>query len=388
MILKEKSQYKYHIKTILDKMRPINKWQYDFLQEILMLFISIKGRLNFLQLSRYGAHGEQHYRNQYSRSFDFLAFNQTLVDTYAGKATPGLGHFWSGTASRAKWGLEVSGIAAIDIDNHTAFHLEAVQTPSDLSASTLLEHYTHVIIERRQALLSLSKYLVSDAYFSKYPFVNGVQEEGFEVISRLRDDADLRYKFTGTPAKGRGRPRKYNGKVDPKDIDTSYFETIEESPQHRAYQGQVHSKALKRDINLVVVYTNKKGRWSHKLYFSTDLGLSAKELITYYKARFQIEFAFRDAKQHTGMNHCQARGQDRLHFHWNTSLTSINLAKVTHWLSVPRSERGAFSMEQIKTLYHNDLLLKRFIDVFGIEPNLPKNKRKIEQLRSYGARAA
>ena len=385
-------------------MNTINKWQYDFLLEVFVLFISIKGRLNFLRLSRFGAHGEQRYGNQFSKPFDFLTFNRTLVDTYAGKdiviaigpsyvpksgkATQGLGYFWSGTASRAKWGLEVSGIAAIDIDNHTAFHLEAVQTPSDLSTTTLLEHCTNVLVARKDALLPLSRYVVADAYFSKHYFVGRLKEEGFGVVSRLRDDADLKYRSLAPPTKGRGRPRKYDGKVDFNHINLGHFEAIEQTGTHKTYRARVYSKALKTDINLVMVHTNKKGKWSHKLYFSTDLELSAKTLLNYYRTRFQIEFTFRDAKQHTGMNHCQARSGQKLHFHWNTSLTAVNLAKITHWLSLPRAERGPFSMEQIKTLHHNELLLERFIDVFGIKPNLTKNKQKIQQLRFYGARAA
>ena len=385
-------------------MKSINKWQYDFLIEVFMLFISIKGRLNFLQLSRYGTHGEQHYRNQFSKPFDFLTFNRTLIDTYAGKdlviaidpsyipksgkATNGLGYFWSGTASRSKWGLEVSGIAAIDIDNHTAFHLEAVQTPSDLSSTTLLEHYTHVLVARKQALLAISKYMVADAYFSKYGFVSKLQEEGFDIISRLRDDADLKYRCLTIPKKGRGRPRKYDGKVDFKNLKLDYFKCIEQTHECKTYQANVYSKALKSDINLVIVYTNKNGQWLHKLYFATDLKLAAKTILKYYKSRFLIEFTFRDAKQHTGMNHCQARSESKLHFHWNASLTSINLAKVTHWLNIPQQERGTFSMEQIKTLHHNELLLKRFLDVFGIKANLTKNIHKLEQLRYYGIRAA
>ena len=88
------------------------------------------------------------------------------------------------------------------------------------------------------------------------------------------------------------------------------------------------------------------------------------------------------------MNHCKARSTDKLHFHWNTSLTVINLAKITHWLSILESQREAFSIEQVKTIYHNELLLKRFFDMFGIKPNLTKNKQKIKQLLYYGARAA
>ena len=58
------------------------------------------------------------------------SISQLLLElvSKSGKATPGLGYFWSGVASKAK----VRDImkAAIDIENHTAFHLEAVQTPN------------------------------------------------------------------------------------------------------------------------------------------------------------------------------------------------------------------------------------------------------------------
>ena len=59
-----------------------------------------------------------------------IAFDPSYISK-SGKKTPGLNYFWSGVAGKTKWGLEIGGIAAIDIDNHTAFHLEAVQTLPD-----------------------------------------------------------------------------------------------------------------------------------------------------------------------------------------------------------------------------------------------------------------
>ena len=44
--------------------------------------------------------------------------------------------------------------------------------------------------------------------------------------------------------------------------------------------------------------TEKK---SHVLLFSSDLALDAETMIDYYRLRFQIEFNFRDAKQHWGL---------------------------------------------------------------------------------------
>jgi len=110
--------------------------------------------------------------------------------------------------------------------------------------------------------------------------------------------------------------------------------------------------------------------------------------LEYYRTRFQIEFTYRDGKQFTGLDHCQARSENKLHFHLNAALTTVNLAKVTHWISIPKQERKAFSMADVKTLHHNQLLLNRFFCMFGIRPDLKKNKTKIRKLLQYGLIAA
>lgn len=404
MIIKGQTSYKYHIKKALGKMQGINKWQYYFILEIFGLFLSVKGRLNFLQLSRYSNHNEQRYRNQFSKPFDFLSFNKELVLEHggkdltiafdpsyvskSGKATSGVGYYWSGVAGKTKWGLEISGIAAIDIDNHTAFHLEAIQTPNNLKNESLLEHYANTIIQRKKELLCISKYVVADAYFSKHGFISTLSSNGFETVSRLRNDADLKYLYKDEQKKGKGRPKKYDGKINYNDLKESYFTKVERNSKRKIYHAIVFSKSLKRKINLVIVFTNKKGKWNHKLYFCTDLEIDPATVLRYYQTRFQIEFTFRDAKQHTGLNHCQARSENKLYFHFNTALTTINLAKITHWIPIQKKLRGPFSMANIKTMYHNELLLNRFFSVFGIRRNLTKNKEKFKELLYYGARAA
>lgn len=405
MTIKGLSKYKNQVKKILNQMDGINKWQYDFMLELFGLYLSVKGRINFLQFGRYSEHGEQRFRNQYEHSFDFMTFNAKSVKEYAGesliigfdpsyisksgKHTHGVGYFWSGCAGKTKWGLEIAGIAAIDIDNHTGFHLEAVQTPSDLKTESLVDHYTKVLITRKDSLLSLSRYIVADAYFSKRKFVTDLCKNGFEVISRLRDDADLQYKFYGEQKGGKGRPRQYDGKIDFAELKPNYFNCIEQNDKTKIFSAIVYSKSLKREINLVIVFTKGKStKWTHKLYFSTDFDMKAESILEYYQARFQIEFLYRDAKQHTGLNDCQARSKDKLNFHFNASLTTINLAKINHWLNIPKDVRPAFSMADVKTMYHNELLLYRFFQVFAIRPNLKKNNRKITELITYGVIAA
>jgi len=404
MIIQGQTDYKYHIKKALSKMQSVNKWQSDFILEIYLLFLSIKGRLNFLQLGRFAKHSEQRFRNQFEHSFDHLSFNKELIlengsghftiafdPSYigkSGKSTPGVGWYWSGVAGKSKWGLEISGIAAIDIDNHTGFHLEAIQTPNNLVKGSLLEHYSNIIIERKEQLVQISKYVVVDAYFSKEPFVSAMNNNGFDVVSRLRTDAHLQYLFTGKQLKGRGRPRKFAGKIDYNNLDMNYFNLIRESQANKIVQARVHSKSLKKLINLVIVFTKSKGKWTYKLYFATDLSLDVELLLDYYKSRFQIEFIYRDAKQFSGLHDCQARSKNKLDFHFNIALSTINIAKITHWLSIPKTHRPAFSMSDVKTMYHNELLLNRFIYVFAIPAYKLKNNNRIRELITYGTIAA
>ena len=111
------------------------------------------------------------------------------------------------------------------------------------------------------------------------------------------------------------------------------------------------------------------------------------KVVSYYRSRFQIEFLYRDAKQHCGLEDCQARSENKLNFHFNASLTSVNLAKMK-WLENKTQKNEPFSMANVKTMCYNELLLNRFLSVFAINPNTTKNKMRINELRKYGLIAA
>jgi hypothetical protein len=393
----------------LNNISRLSKPQRDFFIEIMLLFISIQGRMNFLQFGRFGKYGEQRYRQQFEKQFDFLSFNKEITLSHgsgnfaiafdpsyiskSGKKTYGYDKFWSGVAGQAKLGLEISGIAAIDIDNKTAFHLEAVQTPTYVEIEgknmSLLDWYADIIEQRKDTFLTISNILVADAYFSKKPFVDKIVEGAqMQLVSRLRNDADLRYIYYGQPTGKKGRPKKYDGKIALKDIDKNYFKLVLDNDKTSVYTAIVYSKGLKRNIKLVYEQPKEKSNKSYLLFFSTDLELGALEILRYYKKRFQIEFLYRDGKQHTGLNDCQARSENKLYFHFNASLTAINLAKVEHWLSIPKNEREAFSMSDVKTMYHNKLLLERFIDVFAVPAYKLKNNKNVKELINFGKIAA
>lgn len=378
MTTKGSSLYNSLIMSVLSKISPINKWKQVFLCETLTLFLTIKGRINFLQLERYGKYSEQRYRQQFQKSFDFLGFNSELVKEHgsgdyiiaidpsfipkSGKKTPGIGYFWSGQAGQAKRGLEMLGMAAIDVHNHTGLHLDAIQTlPQQHPDKSLAQIYADAFTQHSQKLWELSRVLVADAWFTKKCFVDAVGGAGFYFVGRMRDDANLRYVHNGPQKPGRGRPKKYDGKVDHLHIDTQHFHPVELNDATLATTAVVYSVSLERNIRVVRVPFGK----THKLYFSTDIEMEATTIVKYYRLRFQIEFIYRDAKQFTGLENCQARSENKLNFHFNMALTATNLAKAAHWLNIPKKKRGAFSMADVKTVNHNALLLDRFFQRLG-----------------------
>ena len=128
----------------------------------------------------------------------------------------------------------------------------------------------------KDRLLTISKYVVADAYFAKSAFAQGVTDLGFHLVSRLRDDANLMYIYNGKPTGKRGRPKVYGEKIDFDNPDYSRMERIEvESEDGELYTLVAYSKAMKRNIRLVI-WRSTKGK--HKLYFSTDVDMSGKEV--------------------------------------------------------------------------------------------------------------
>lgn len=113
----------------------------------------------------------------------------------------------------------------------------------------------------------------------------------------------------------------------------------------------------------------------HRIYASTDTELPGQKLVHAYRCRYQQEFLFRDAKQHTGLEHCQARSWQKIDFHLNMSMTVVSVAKAAHHLDLPSDQRGAFSMANIKTRYANENMALRIFPcvVFALSTGQKKN---------------
>jgi IS4 transposase len=250
-----------------------------------------------------------------------------------------------------------------------------------------VDFYLQHLRETRERLPEAVRYGVFDGYYAKRKFIDGVCALSLHAISKLRVDARLRYLYQGTQKK-RGRRRRFDGQVSVADLRG--FEsvgTVDECLD--LYTAVVNSMSLQRNIRIVVVVNHKdqeKPRLA--ILFSTDTELSATDIYRFYKARFQLEFLFRDAKQFTGLVDCQARDEKALHFHFNAALATVNLAKIEAQRRHDSDESMVFSLSSWKQRYFNEQFLEVIISRLELEPQMIKNHPQYEYLKDYGAIAA
>ena len=285
----------------------------------------------------------------------------------------------------------------VDADERDAIHLRAVQTVDIVSKgrppkylagmdnpNSLLAWYLKVIASQKDALLEVCKTIVADAYFSKKPFVNGLIDLGFNIISRFRSDVRLRYLYDGPKTGKRGRPKVYGDRVDIRNLDMNAFVSEDITSDDKVvtlYSAVVWSAGLKRKVKVVIVDCLEPGRKTQerKVFFSTDTSMSARDIMDIYRTRFQIEYLYRDAKQFTGLAHCQSRKRESLDFAFNMSLSSVNVAR-----AFARSCGVHLSVSNVKTLIHNADMIQRFIRMSGKHPHRLLNANDFKELLYYG----
>ncbi len=84
------------------------------------------------------------------------------------------------------------------------------------------------------------------------------------------------------------------------------------------------------------------------------------------------------------MNDCQARDEKALDFHFNLSLSALNLLRLEE---LDRGE-GVLSIASARRRKQNENLIHRIFDRLGIDPTSPIIQPILSDLSNYGAIAA
>jgi putative transposase len=274
----------------------------------------------------------------------YLVAGDEVIVTKAGKTTHGLDRFFSSLYGKPVPGLAFFTMSLVSVQQRRSFPIrveQVVRSDAEKAASKakaaakkqqpstakrprgrpkgsknnnkaavpLTPEYRR-ITAMLDALLTLIAgvipltYLVLDGHFGNHNALHMARQVNLHLISKLRCDAALYFPYAG-PYAGRGPRRKYGCKVDYDNLPVQYLkETRVEGPlQTRLYQAQLLHKEFAQPLNVVILvktHLRTQAR-AHVVLFSSDLALTSALLVDYYGLRFQIEFNFRDAKQHWGL---------------------------------------------------------------------------------------
>ena len=392
------------VEIIFQSMSNVKKHQRNFMHSLFAVLVIFQGKATFTNMSRYSLMNEKRFRRWSQRDFNFCEFNMKLVAltlpekeeriaaidasfiSKSGRKTEGLGWYYNGSAGEAQRGLEISTICMTDLKSNTAYALDSRQT-LDIEEGSRVDQYAQHVTDVAANLRELNiQYLAADAYYSKVKFVSKVLEADLHLIGKLRADADLQWLYEGE-YKGSGRPKKFDGKIDFEDLDRFDYSGMLDD-KITVYTKKVYSRNLKREIRVVMLRWHKGGKVARALLFSSDVILDAMKLITYYKARFQIEFLFRDAKQYTGLTHCQSLRKEAVHMQVNASLTALNLLKMEDRKEKSTSGETVISIASWKRRKFNQHLMDRLFSELGLDASCKKVSHVYERYSHYGAIAS
>ena len=96
--------------------------------------------------------------------------------------------------------------------------------------------------------------------------------------------------------------------------------------------------------------------------------------------RFQIEFLFRDAKQFAGLNHCQARDDAKLDFHFNMSLSAINIIQV-----LKHNDPTITSMNSLTRKAYNTRIVQNLLNQLSLNAEFDVFHPNVQNVINFGA---
>jgi hypothetical protein len=128
------------VNATIEKIPGTTKLRARFFKHLIILFLGMRGRYNFVNLSRYGKLNEKTYRNQFEKSFPWAEFNTGLIQSSAsseelisafdpcflpksGKHTPHVDYHWSSISGKVTRGIEFGCLGVIDVSKRTAMSL-------------------------------------------------------------------------------------------------------------------------------------------------------------------------------------------------------------------------------------------------------------------------
>jgi putative transposase len=368
----------------------------------------MRGRITMLGISRWS---EQYSYKTIERFFDqrvdwlnikwhmirsvigkeiILVADESTISK-SGRSTYGVGYFYSGLHNKAIAGIQFLSFSLVDVKSGRSYPLFTKQLKKQKKkkskvaksnqvgrpkgsknknrSSVKLQGLFRIVnwyIKVIQKVINVPtlQYFVYDGAFGNNGGVQAVRRTGLHLISKLKKNSSLYYKFEGTQKK-RGRQRTYGDLVDYDHIDDQNLKTTQRDGEieTKIYQFEALHKKIDGVLNIVVIISKnlKTAKTTRTILFSTDLKQGYQNIIDYYSLRFQIEFNFRDAKQFFGLEDFMNLKKRRIHNFANLSMFMNNMT----YLVYKKSGLDNYSVNDIKSLFMAEKYTREILKYYG-----------------------
>jgi hypothetical protein len=425
----------------------LEKTTFRQMSQVIFGMLAANGRITMLGLSRWTEKGGSYrtiqrlygnalpwkaiqwlfFRERFLKTEDeYIIAGDEVVDSKAGKKTYGLDRFFSGIQQQVISGLSFFTFSLVNVREEHSYPMQATQmvkSAEEKAASKAKAEAKKVkkigekkkpgrpkgsknkdkqavvfspeLLRIQKALKGLLetvgttivlRYVAMDGHFGNYPSAFMVRQASLHLISKLRSDAALYPAFEGKHA-GRGPKPKYGPKIDFRKMDAKYLKdtSIEDNLRTDIYQGQFHNKEFAFALNVVVVLkTNLETQaQAHVILFSTDLELAYNKIIKFYSLRFQIEFNFRDAKQHWGLEDFMNVKETQVTNAANLSFFMVNFSYAL--LQPLRQQNPDYSVLDLKSHYRGYRYASETIKMLPEKPDAILLAEIFQQIARLGA---
>jgi len=203
-----------------------------------------------------------------------------------------------------------------------------------LTFESKLEQAAAMITQIAGAFASARIIVVTDSWFGNNGLFKPLRHQlgqRVDLLSRLRSNNNV-FELPSPQSKGRvGRPCKYGAKLGTAASLAAEFKSLASEyvvnlyGRERtvvAYERVVMLKTLRCAVKVVWVY--RQSQWL--ALYSTDLTLSAQQIIAYYGARWKIEALFKELKRDIGSAETQTRHPQAVSNHLNFCMMATSVA--------------------------------------------------------------
>ena len=181
--------------------------------------------------------------------------------------------------------------------------------------------------------------IIFDRGFSRRKVFTMLLELGHHILCRAKSNAVFYHLPKPAKRQGRGRPKKYGDRLA---IRRLRYNVIDRAGQTDSIASKVvRTKMCDAQVRLVVIRTRPKASKPYRYFcvFTTDLTLEIPKIVEYYRQRWQIETAFRDAKQHFGFDAYRVKSRKSINRFVQLSFVAASLTKLLFTMPQP-AEKG------------------------------------------------